>query len=1087
MIMWNISGLDKGKETWSFIEKHDIIILLETWLEKTKEENRLKKLNKSFEWYTKPAYREKKKGRAKGGQLIGLRKGNNVEFKTEEWEYGVKITYKKGEEEGLIISVYNNEGMTKTSEKLQGIIEENITDGKPMMIIGDLNARIGTEPARTDMEGEEEWERNSEDPTTNNEGKKLLRLCQEYGLTAMNGRIQGDEDGKLTYIGARGNSVIDYLIIKEQEEIPITEMKVIGREESDHFPLILKTVWNTKRHETQRMKDRWRWKEEKKDEFQESIKEQWLGTQGLSAQETLTEMNKVIENAAEQTGMKRQGIWQGKDWFDAECKEARRKVRTDLTRFRKSKTGIDKEKYIKSRKALKKLVKKKKDKREEENWEEVARSKDTREFWKAIKKYRPGKNSHNGDINDDEWVTHFKELLEGETESEAERDGQMRNEREDDEDADNGQDFNTDISEREVTRELRKMKNGKAPGEDGILNEFYKNLPKEATTELTNIINELWRAGELGTNWNMGQIYPIFKTGNENDTKNYRGISLLNGSYKILAGIMAERIRNWLEKSGKLRESQAGFRRGYATRDHIFVLNALVENKLKKKRGKIYTFFIDYKAAFDKVDRDILFEKLHRLGITGRMLNMIKAIYRDTVNTVKTSNGNTECFRTYKGVRQGCPLSPTMYSIYINDMEEEWEANKIGGAVIGNLKVYCLKFADDVAILAEQLTDLQQMIKILERYNGRNKLELNAKKSKIMIFRKGGRLSKEEKFHYKGEEIEIVNKFKYLGFWFSTKNSAAEHKRRQAEKVQKITNITWGIMKRANIRNLKKKMYLFDTLIKSVVVYGAEIWGWREKSKIEGVQGRYTKMALGISRNTPDYIWMMETGRSKMNSQTLRILCRYTLQLYEMKEERWPRKCLMEILRAGENNNPMRWGKEMRETFRESGSVEVLRLLREQGNSDNIQKGMDDMLQKKLDQEIQGHWKKIKDSSFCKQYKNIKEIIGAEEYLQDNEVTEWEKIQWARMRCGNLERGRKKGLTEWNCRICKKEEENFQHIWNCAQIRSKSKKDLINWIQAMEQRHNEEDWMIKMLKGKVSKEACRYCWEFQKLTESSNN
>lgn len=1087
--MWNISGLDKGKETWEFIEKHDIVILIETWLEKGKEEKRLNKLNKNFEWLTKPAYREKKKGRAKGGQLIGLRKGNDVDFKAEEWEYGVKIRYKRGEKEGVIVSVYNNEGMTKTIEKLEEIMEESISEGKAMILLGDLNSRIGTESARTDMEGEEEWKRNSEDTTSNNEGKKLIRLCQEYGLTVMNGRIKGDEKGKLTYIGTRGNSVIDYLIVKEQEEIPIKEMRVHRREESDHLPLILKTDWNSKRLETRKIEDRWRWKEEMKEEFQEYIRNQWESTQGATTQDKLTAINEIIEKAAEHTGMKRKGKGKRKDWYDAECKELRRKVRADLARFRNTTNEINKKRYSDSRRILKILIKKKKEERDKENWEEVESSKDTREFWKAIRKYRPGRHQTNENIKNEEWISHFKGLLEGETESEPQVNAKEASVEEVEEDTNNEEDLNADISETEVRREIRKMKNCKAPGEDRIINEFYKNLPKEAETELANTINNLWRAGELGANWNKGQIFPIFKAGNEKDTQNYRGISLLNGSYKILAGIMAERIRNWLEKNKKLRESQAGFRRGYATRDHIFVLNALVENKLKKRRGKVYAFFVDLKAAFDKVNREILFGKLQRIGITGRMYKMIRAIYENTTNTVKTNNGNTECFRTFKGVRQGCPLSPTLFNIYINDMEEEWEANKIGGAVIGNLKVYCLKFADDVAILAEDLTEFQQMIKALEKYNRRNKLELNVKKSKIMIFRKGGRIARAEKFIYAKEEIEIVNKFKYLGYWFTAKNSTTEHIKRQAEKVQKVTNITWGIMKRARIRSLKRKMYLFDTLIKSVILYGSEVWGWRERQKIEIIQGRYTKMALGISKNTPDYIWRMETGRPKMNLQTLQILCRYTAQIYEMEDYRWPRKCLMAILRSVENNNPMRWGAEMRETFKETGSVEILRLLRERGNKENIEKGIEDMLRKKSDQEIQTNWRKIDKSSFCQHYKTIKEGIEEEKYLSDEKTTEWEKIQWARMRCGNLERFGKKGMPKWHCRACQNEdeEESFKHIWNCPQVKNNCKRELRNWIQAMKQKHKNENWMINMLKGRVLKEACRYSWEFQKTSENGGD
>lgn len=107
--------------------------------------------------------------------------------------------------------------MTKLRESLDTIMEENLKEEGSLIIIGDWNARIGEENARIEIKKEEDWKRKSEDKTLNNEGKKMLDFCEEYGITIMNGRMRGDEEGKYTHIGENGASVIGYIMIKEYQ------------------------------------------------------------------------------------------------------------------------------------------------------------------------------------------------------------------------------------------------------------------------------------------------------------------------------------------------------------------------------------------------------------------------------------------------------------------------------------------------------------------------------------------------------------------------------------------------------------------------------------------------------------------------------------------------------------------------------------------------------------------------------------------------------------------------------------------------------------------------------------------------------
>ena len=94
-------------------------------------------------------------------------------------------------------------------------------------------------------------------------------------------------------------------------------------------------------------------------------------------------------------------------------------------------------------------------------------------------------------------------------------------------------------------------------------------------------------------------------------------------------------------------------------------------------------------------------------------------------------------------------------------------------------------------------------------------------------------------------------------------------------------------MKRAKIEDVNQKEYLFETLIKSVVTYGVEIWGWEERPEIEKIQGAFIKMVMGVSRNTPDYFWRREMGRVKMANTAIKQIFRFILRIKEWNRKGW--------------------------------------------------------------------------------------------------------------------------------------------------------------------------------------------------------
>lgn len=117
--------------------------------------------------------------------------------------------------------------------------------------------------------------------------------------------------------------------------------------------------------------------------------------------------------------------------------------------------------------------------------------------------------------------------------------------------------------------------------------------------------------------WKDGIISPLFNKGDHDSTSNYRGIALLNTAYKIYAAVLAERLIKEVKQKNILSETQAGFRKQRGTMDNIVLLNHLMDRELNGEGQKVNTSFIDLKAAFDQVDRSVLWKVMVERGVRG--------------------------------------------------------------------------------------------------------------------------------------------------------------------------------------------------------------------------------------------------------------------------------------------------------------------------------------------------------------------------------------------------------------------------------------------------------------------------------------
>ena len=180
-------------------------------------------------------------------------------------------------------------------------------------------------------------------------------------------------------------------------------------------------------------------------------------------------------------------------------------------------------------------------------------------------------------------------------------------------------------------------------------------------------------------------------------------------------------------------EEQAGFRVGRGCRDQIFVMRQLAEKTIEKD-GKMYAAYIDLEKAYDKVWREDMWRTLATYGVSGRLLKPVKALYENSKARVRVEDELTECFEVRQGVRQGCPLSPWLFNVFLDMVAREARAQFNGGVRLDKCTMQLLMFADDTVLLDETEEDLQHNVKEFSEAVKRHRLAMNKEKTATMVF-----------------------------------------------------------------------------------------------------------------------------------------------------------------------------------------------------------------------------------------------------------------------------------------------------------------------------------------------------------------
>ena len=394
-----------------------------------------------------------------------------------------------------------------------------------------------------------------------------------------------------------------------------------------------------------------------------------------------------------------------------------------------------------------------------------------------------------------------------------------------------------------------------------LLNEHLKSLAHIVSPLLENLFNLVLDTGLVPECWTLGMIKPIFKNkGSCKDPSNYRPITLISCVGKVFTAILNNRIQSYVEDKEIINNCQSGFRKGHSTIDNMFILHTLIEIVCKSKHS-LFCAFIDLKQAFDKVWRNGLWQKISKYNINGKCFRVIQSIYRNIKSCVLVNGNKTDFFISNVGVRQGENLSPLLFNLFLNDLEDFFKHNNVSGIECNQhqldgtlmvfLKIFILLYADDTAILSNSAEGLQKALLVYSEYCDLWKLKINHTKSKIVIFSRKRHLNFE--FKLDNELLEIVTDYKYLGILFSKNNSFYKTKKHLAEQGARAMYSL--LAKSRNMRlPIDLQLDLFKKLVKPILLYGCEVWGFGNIDVLERVQLKFIKQVLKLKSSTPNYI-----------------------------------------------------------------------------------------------------------------------------------------------------------------------------------------------------------------------------------------
>ena len=764
---------------------------------------------------------------------------------------------------------------------------------------------------------------------------------------------------------------------------------------SDHCP-IMATIQLDRTLEVEVEKDvlmkdlpkRIQWDDEKtlsyretlsSEKYKEEVEKLLTKTDGVTAKEIqklLLSVDKPDKPTEEIPGKKRSKRHTRKNdqpWYDEECREIKKEI-TECGKTLRSApqaTSVREKIYI-LKKKLRNLLKKKKLAFQTGVINDMCADMsngEQKKYWQHLKKLETSKDK-NKYIPDYTLINHFREILHDD-------DIKLKYDKENIEEGV----LDYEITEEELQKANKILKLGKGIGIDTIYNEMIRPLVDLYPELVLRLFNDiLSERQQMCDDWLHSLVTALHKKGIKEDPDNYRGISLMSCLGKYFLTIINNRLIEYCLHKDILSPSQLGFVKGNRTSDPHIMIHNILQKYCHRSKKRLYGCFVDFSKAFDSVPRDILLSKLKKHGINGKIFNIIQTIYLEDTVSIKIGNKHSSSFKTNKGVRQGCVLSPLLFNIFLADLPPILD--KCGDNV--NLdectSISCVLWADDILMLSKSEAGLQRKLNALEKYCTENKLSVNTKKTQCMIFNKTGRLLKNHGFTYNNTKLECVREYKYLGFIITPSGevrTGLEDLRRRALNAFAKMKSTLGALFRHDVAN---SIHLYNYLVKPILTYCSDFWGCLQpkENPIEKAHRMFCKHLLGVRKQTNTEGVLQELGMLPLSLYAIKSVTKNWERIQQNKAN-----TLLVASNDYSRKENLPWASNIRQIFASNGMLhEYLKKLSE--TEDRKFGPIANKLFKRLiDQFNQHSFEILNSSSKMKTLNLLKKEPGRETYLSE--------------------------------------------------------------------------------------------------------
>jgi hypothetical protein len=277
-----------------------------------------------------------------------------------------------------------------------------------------------------------------------------------------------------------------------------------------------------------------------------------------------------------------------------------------------------------------------------------------------------------------------------------------------------------------------------------------------------------------------------------------------------------------VEEGDKRAKGKVGFRPKNSTIDHCITVRHIIE-KVWEKKEEVFCFFVDFKKSFDMVPRDKIWDRMGELGVPVHLREVVHRLYEEVKVKIRTSAGISKSFRIDIGVKQGSPLSHTIFGLYIDKLEEWLNLQFSDASLLGDFVIRILLYENDLILIAKSALGLQEHLISLDHFCRTVEMQVNTSNMRVVVF-SSKRKHNQHKFYFEVNTLEEVEDYKYLRIYFNKNLSWEDCKKKRTLGGWKSFYAFQNRCIEAKLWDWNTTQTLFGILVMHVVLYGICSW-----------------------------------------------------------------------------------------------------------------------------------------------------------------------------------------------------------------------------------------------------------------------